>query len=116
MIGNENKFKTFENCDGNNVKFGNDSPCPMKGKGFVVLIDKIICGNTYFVEGLNYNLLSVAQLNKSRYTVEFNQKKMLIYNSEEELSGSGERTKGNLFYLDKSTKTCLMVKSEDVWL
>ena len=65
---------------------------------------------------LNYNLLSVAQLNKSGYVVEFNQKKALIYNSEGELSGSVERTKGNIFYLDESTKTCLVVKSDDVWL
>ena len=40
----------------------------------------------------------------------------MIYNSEVELSGSGERTKGNLFYLDESIETCLMVKSDDVWL
>ena len=26
MTGDKNKFKTFENCDGNSVKFGNDSP------------------------------------------------------------------------------------------
>ena len=116
MTSDKNKFKTFESCDGNSVKFGNDSPCPMKGKGSIVLIDKIICENTQFVEGLNYNLLSVAQLNKSGYKVEFNQKKALIYNSEGELSGTGERTKGNLLYLDESIETCLMVKSEDVWL
>ena len=36
--------------------------------------------------------------------------------SEGELSGSGERTKGNLFYLHKFVETCLMIKSEDVWL
>ena len=82
----------------------------MKGKGFVVFIDKITCENTYFVEGLNYNLLSVVQLNRLGYKVEFNQKKALIYNSRGELSGSGERTKGNLFYLDESIETCLMMK------
>ena len=116
MTGDKNKFKTFEYYDGNNVKFGNDAPCHMKGKGSVVLIEKITCENTYFVEGMNNNLLSVAQLNKSGYKVKFNQKKTLIYNSKGELSGSGERTKGNLFYLDESIETCLMVKSEDVWL
>ena len=86
-----------------------------KSKGSIVLINKITCENTYFV-GLNYNFLSVAQLNRSGYKVEFNQKKALIYNFEGELSGSGERTKGKLFYVDESTKTCLMVKSEEVWL
>ena len=45
-----------------------------------------------------------------------NQKKALIYNSEGKLSGTGERKKGNLFYLDETTETCLMVKSNDVWL
>ena len=116
MTGDKNKFKTFESYDGNNVKFGNDEPCHVKGKGFVVLIEKITCDNTYFVEGLNYNFLSVTQLNRSRYKVEFNQKKALIYNSEGDLSRSDKRTKGNLFYLDESIETCLMVKNEDVWL
>ena len=78
MNGDKNKFKTFESCDGNSVKFGNDSPCLVQGKWYAVLIEKITCENTYFVEGLNYNLLSVPQLNKSRYKVEFNQKKALI--------------------------------------
>ena len=82
----------------------------MKGKRSIVLIDKITCENTYFVEGLNYNFLSVAQLNKLGYKVEFNQKKSLIYNSEGELSGSGERTKGSLFYLDEFIETCLRLK------
>ena len=40
----------------------------------------------------------------------------MIYNSKGKLSGSGERTRGDLFYLDETTKTCLMVKSDDVWL
>ena len=40
----------------------------------------------------------------------------MIYNFEGKLSGSGERTKGNLLYLDETTETCLMVKSDDVWL
>ena len=61
-------------------------------------------------------MLSVAQLNKSRYKVEFNQKKDLISNFEGNLSGSGERKKGNLLYLDETIETCLMVKIDDVWL
>ena len=55
MTGDKNKFKTFEYYDGNNVKFGNDASFFVKGKGFVTLIEKIICDNTYFVEGLNYS-------------------------------------------------------------
>ena len=62
----------------------------IRGKGFILQIDKITCEKTCFVEGLNYNVLSVAQLNRSGYKVEFNQKKALIYNSKGKLSGSGE--------------------------
>ena len=40
----------------------------------------------------------------------------MIYNSKGKLIGSDERTKGNLFYLDETTETCLIVKSDDVWL
>ena len=53
MIGNRSNFETFECYDGNTMKFGNDAPCPMKGKGSIILIDKITCDNTYYVEGLN---------------------------------------------------------------
>ena len=52
MTSDKSKFKTFESYDGNNVKFWNDAPFPMIGKGYVVLIDKFTCDNTYFV-GLN---------------------------------------------------------------
>ena len=72
MTSDKNKFKTFEYYGGNNIKFWNDAPCPVKGKGSIVLIDKITCKNTYFVEVLNYYLLSISQLNNSRYKVEFN--------------------------------------------
>ena len=46
MTGDKSKLKIFEYYDENNVKFGNDAPCPVKGKGCVVLVDKITCDNT----------------------------------------------------------------------
>ena len=64
MIGDRSKFENFELYNANNVKFDNDAPCLVKGKGLVILICKITCDNTYYVEGLNYNFLSVSQLNK----------------------------------------------------
>ena len=72
MTSDRSKFSTFETYDGNNVKFGNDAPFPIKEKGSIILIDTITCDNTYFVEGLNYNLLSVAQLYRLGYKVKFN--------------------------------------------
>ena len=58
MTGDKSKFITLNCYDGNSVRFGNDAPCLIKGKGSIKLIDKISCENDYYVEGLNYNLLS----------------------------------------------------------
>ena len=116
MTGNRSQFSTFETYDGNNVKFGNDASCHIKGKGSVILTNKITCDNTYYVEGLNYNLLSVSQLNRLGCKFEFNQRKDFIYNEEGKIIGSGDQTKGNLIYIDEISEICLMVKYDDVWL
>ena len=62
MTGEKNNFITFTQYDGNSVRFGNDAPCQIKGKGYIKLTKKISYANAYYVEALNYNLLSVSQL------------------------------------------------------
>lgn len=42
------------------VKFGNNEPCYVKGKGCITLTDGIGCDNSYWVEGIRHNLLSIA--------------------------------------------------------
>ena len=59
MIGDKSKFFTLSQYDGNSVRFRNDAPCIIKGKSFIKLTKNISCDNAYYVEGLNYNLLSV---------------------------------------------------------
>ena len=63
MTRDKSKFITLTCYDGNSVRFGNDVPYLKKGKGSIKLTDKISFENAYYVEGLNYNLLSVSQLN-----------------------------------------------------
>lgn len=75
MTSDKSMFETFESYDGNCVKFNNDEPCLVKGKGCIKLTKMIICDNAYFVDGMNYNLLCVAQLNISGYKVDFSHKK-----------------------------------------
>ena len=60
MTRDKSKFITLNFYDGNSVRFGNDAPCLIKGKGCIKLIVKILCDNTYYVEGINYNILSVS--------------------------------------------------------
>ena len=74
MTRDKNKFITLTCYDENSVRFGNDAPCLIKGKGYIKLTDNILCDNAYYVEGLNYNLLSVSQLNNLGCKVEFENK------------------------------------------
>lgn len=48
--------------------------------------------------------------------MEFNQKRERIYDTKGDLIGSGDQTKGNIFYLDMTSETLLMVKFDDVRL
>ena len=71
MIGDKTKFEHIEHYDGRSVRFGNNEPCCIKGKGRISLTRELVCDNAYWVEGLKHNLLSVDQLNKIRFKVEF---------------------------------------------
>ena len=75
-----------------------------------------MCDNAYYVEGLNYNLLSVSQLDISSYKVEFENKIEKIYETDGKLIGKSDQTRGNLFYLDMNDATCLVVGFDYVWL
>ena len=88
----------------------------IKGKGSIKLTDKISCDNAYYVEGFNYNLLSVSQLNNLGCKVEFESKTAKIYDPNCNLIGKGDQTRINLFYLDIEDATCLIAKFDDVWL
>ena len=60
MNGDKTKFEHLEHYDGGSVRFGNNEPCYVKGKGCIALTKGIKCYNAYRVEGLRYNILSVA--------------------------------------------------------
>ena len=53
------KFEHFEDYDGGSVRFGNNDPCCIKGRGRISLTKELVCENAYWVEGLKHNLLSV---------------------------------------------------------
>ena len=68
------------------------------------------------MEGLNYNLLSVSQLNSSRCKVKFEKIKSKIHDVDGKLIGNGDQTRGNLFYLDMNEASFLVVQFGDVWI
>ena len=75
MTSDKAKFENFEDYDGGSVRFGNNEPCCIKGKGRISLSKELICDNTYWVEGLKHNLLSVAQLLNNGFKLEFMHRK-----------------------------------------
>ena len=116
MSRDKSKFNFLVHCDGNSIRFGNDAPYIFKGKGSIKLIDKIICDNPYYVEGMNYNFLSVSQMNSVGYKVGFENRKAKIYDANGKLIRSCAQTIGNLFYLNMDDATCIFVQFDDVWL
>ena len=87
-----------------------------KRKRSIKLTDKISCDNAYYVEGLNYKLLSVSQLNKLGCKVEFEKKFVKIYDTNGKLIGKGDQTRSNLFYLDIDDATWIFAILDDTWL
>ena len=60
MTGDKTIFEDMEPYDGGCVRFRNNEPCYIKGKGRISLTRELICDNAYWVEGLKHNILSVA--------------------------------------------------------
>ena len=56
MSSDRSKFYKVEAYDGGMVKFDNNSPCTVIGKGIVALNESTNCEDVYLVEGLKYNL------------------------------------------------------------
>ena len=63
MTGDKEKLHSYNALEKEkNVSFGNDSLAIIKGKGFVVLKEKVKDGNVMYVDSLKHNLLSVSQM------------------------------------------------------
>ena len=100
----------MEHYDEGSVRFGNNEPCCIKGKGRISLTKELVCDNAYWVEGLKHNLLSVAQLNNIGFKVEFMNGKAKLLDEKGNFLGSGKKIKGNLFYLDLGECSCFIAQ------
>ena len=116
MTSNKTKFEYFEDYDGGSVRFGNNEPCFIRGKGRISLTKELLCDNAYWVEGLKRNFLSVAQLLNNGFKVEFMPKKARLLDGKRKMIGSGTQTKGNLFYLELGECSCFIAQIEEIWL
>ncbi|GLJ51110.1 hypothetical protein SUGI_1088070 [Cryptomeria japonica] len=97
MTSDRIKFLTLNEFDGGVVRFGNNSPCMVKGKGSISLNGKSSADDVYWVEGLKHNLLSVSQLNDKGYSLEFKNGVCKIFGSKGELIATDKQTKVTYF-------------------
>ena len=111
MTREKTKFEHFEDYDGGSVRFGNNEPCCIKGRGRISLTKELVCDNAYWVEGLNHNLLNVVQLINIGFKVEFMHGKERLLDEKGKLIGSRKQTKDNLFYLDLRECSCFTCSS-----
>ena len=47
MTGDKIMFEQMEHYDGGSVRFGNNKPCCIKGKGHISLTNELVCDNAY---------------------------------------------------------------------
>ncbi|GLJ06695.1 hypothetical protein SUGI_0045450 [Cryptomeria japonica] len=116
MTGDQRKFLSLKEFDGGVVRFGNDSPYMVNGKGSIPLNGKRSVDDVYWVEGLKHNLLSVSQLNDRGYPLEFKNGMCKIYGNKGELIATEKKTKGNLFHLNPKVSNYLITKIDDSWI
>eukprot|EP00253_Pinus_taeda_P036359 PITA_36359 len=63
MTGDKEKLHSYNALEKEkSVSFGNNTLAVIKGKGFVLLKEKVKSGNVMYVDGLKHNLLSVSQM------------------------------------------------------
>ena len=113
MNSDKTNFEHMEHYDGGSVRFGNNEPCCVKGKGCISLTNELRCDNAYWVEGLKHNLMSVAQLNNIGFKLEFMNGKAKLLDGKGNPIGSANQTKGNLFYLNLSESSCFIAQVEE---
>jgi len=63
MTGDKEKLLSYNSLEKEKkVSFGNDTPAVIKGKGSILLKEKVKARNVMYVDGLKHNLLSVSQM------------------------------------------------------
>nr|GEU99982.1 retrovirus-related Pol polyprotein from transposon TNT 1-94 [Tanacetum cinerariifolium] len=97
-----------------NVVFGDDSTCTTDGHGSIKC-NGIVFTKVAFVNGLNYNLISISQLYDAKYIVQFNEKRGTIFNSNKEVVMIDPRV-SDVYVLDMTSSThesCFFEKASE---
>lgn len=116
MTSDMNKFFKFRNYDGGIVMVGNNVACHIIGIRSITLYGRINTDNVYFIDGLKHNLLSFGHLVDKGDQLQFIEKTYIIKDKDGKMIRTRTRSKGNVFQLNPTEMTCLVVKFDKSWL
>lgn len=118
MTGYNSKCITFTDWNGGVIKFGDKSSVKIQVKGPLSINDTLKLHNVWYVEKLEYNLLSVSQLCENGYLVNFNAHGCEIKEINlGRLIVEGNRIENNLYDLrEVKGKHCLFEQVNNSWL
>jgi hypothetical protein len=118
MTGDKEKLQSYNALEKEKkVSFGNDTPAVIKGKGSVLLKEKVKAGNVMYVDGLKHNLLSVSQMCDQGNEVVFRSNGCVVRELDTgETMIKGIRTPNNLYILKGGQQQCYLSKNDEHWL
>lgn len=118
MTGNKEKLQSYSALEKEKkVLFGNDTPALIKGKGSMLLKEKVKAGNVMYVDGLKHNLLSVSQMCDQGNEVIFRSNGFIVRELDTgERVIKGIRTPNNLYILKGGQQQSYLSKNDEHWL
>ena len=105
MTGNKSLFSSLDSSVVTNIKLGDDSLVPAKGKGIIPVLsnqnEKMSIHEVFYVPHLTVNLISIGQLLQNKYDVRFHDTYCAIYDKppSKRLIANVEMTKNRIFPL-----------------
>src|ERR1700728_2044784 len=118
MIGDKEKLQSYSALEKEKkVSFGNDNPALIKGKGFVLLKEKVKVGNVLYVDGLKHNLLSVSQMCDQGTEVICRSNGCSVRDLDTGKTViKSIRTPNNLYIFKEGQHQCYLSKNDEHWL
>ena len=105
MTGNKSLFSSLDSSVMMNIKLGDDSLVPAKGKGTILVLtnqnEKKFIHEEFYVPHMNVNLISIGQLLQNQYDIWFFDTYCAIYDKppSKRLIAKVEMTKNRMFPL-----------------
>ncbi|GJX77025.1 hypothetical protein Tco_0323836 [Tanacetum coccineum] len=114
MTGVKSYLHKYVEQPGPKVVFGDDSTCTTKGYGSIKC-NGIVFTKVAFISGLKYNLISISQLCDAKYSIQFDEKKGTIFNSNKEIVMNVPQVR-DVYVLDmtySAQESCFFAKAFD---